>query len=153
MLDKSSAVLKEKKDFSGIEPSERVLLLSHCMRPSQKCPAKFSKTGLRCLDDCGIDCVVGRLRRAALDKGYKGICIAAGGKMALKFVIDNNPKGIVAIACRKELEEGVNEVSALANGKGVVPMVVVVPLLQDGCIDTEVDEVEALSAINAGLNL
>lgn len=152
-MDGSSTVLKEKKDLSKIKACERVLLLSHCMRPSQKCPAKFNKSGLQCLDDCQIDCVVGRLKRAALKQGYKGICIAAGGKMALKFVIENNPKGIVAIACKKELEEGVNEVSALAEGDGNAPTIIVVPLLQDGCVDTEVDVEEALSAINAGLDL
>ena len=34
-----------------IDPGKRILLLSHCMRPSQECTAKMSKDGLMCKDD------------------------------------------------------------------------------------------------------
>ncbi len=69
--------------------------------------------------------------------------------MALKFIREKNPKGIVAVACMKELAEGVSAVKELEgnekdNGSGNnVPIVMSVPLLKDGCVDTEVDEEEA----------
>ncbi|HEX2924492.1 MAG TPA: DUF116 domain-containing protein, partial [Chloroflexota bacterium] len=84
--------------MSATDPTERVLLLSHCMRPSSRCPAKFARDGLQCPEACAEDCVVGRLRRAALELGYKGVCIAAGGTMALNYVAEQDPRGIVAVA-------------------------------------------------------
>lgn len=135
---------KKEENLSKIKPDCRVLLLSHCLRPSKSCPAKFSKEGLACNDDCKIDCTVGRLRRLALKLGYKGVCIAAGGSMALRFVKNNKPQGIVAIACEKELEEGICAVKDIAEkNNDNMPRVIAVPLLTDGCIDTKVDEDEA----------
>lgn len=137
--------------LSLTDPAERVLLLSHCLRPSQTCPGKQDKKGLACPEGCHEACVVGRLRRAALDLGYKGVCIAAGGAMALRFVRESNPGGIVAVACDKELAEGVKAVRAMAGNGQEVPAIVLVPLLSDGCIDTAVDEGQAMQAITAGL--
>lgn len=136
--------------LSKVSPAERVLLLSHCLRPSQTCPGKVNKRGLACPEDCREDCVVGRLRQAALAAGYKGVCIASGGAMALKFVAEHNPRGIVAVACNKELAEGVDAVLGLAPSAGEAPPIVVVPLTRDGCVDTEVNEAQALAAITMG---
>jgi len=136
--------------LSKVSPPERVLLLSHCLRPSQACPGKVAKRGLVCPEGCTEECVLGRLRQAALALGYKGVCIASGGAMALKFVVEQNPRGIVAIACNKELAEGVEAVQALAPRTTDAPAIVVVPLLRDGCVDTEVDEAQAIAAIAAG---
>lgn len=129
---------------------ERVLLLSHCLRPSQTCPGKVAKRGLVCPEDCTEDCVVGRLRQAALALGYKGVCIASGGSMAVKFVAEQNPRGIVAVACKRELSEGVDAVLGLAAGGQEPPAILVVPLTSDGCVDTEVDEAQAMAAITLG---
>lgn len=138
-----------KQRLAATRPAERILLLSHCLRPSQTCPGKLSKAGLICPEGCDQPCVAGRLRRAALALGYKGVCIASGGSMAVRFVRDTGPQGIVAVACRKELEEGVEAVGSLDdNGRG--PAIVVVPLLTDGCIDTTVDEELAQEAIALG---
>lgn len=136
--------------LAKVSPAERVLLLSHCLRPSQTCPGKLNKRGLVCPDDCQEDCVVGRLRRAALAAGYKGVCIASGGAMALKYVAELRPRGIVAVACSKELAEGVEAVNGMAANPGEAPPIVVVPLTRDGCVDTEVDEAQALAAIALG---
>jgi hypothetical protein len=143
--------------LSATSPEERILLLSHCLRPSQSCPGKVAKSGLVCPPDCDQPCVVWRLRQAALTLGYKGVCIAAGGAMALRFVRESRPLAIVAVACDKELAEGVEAVEAWAEGAQRVartppwmPAIVAVPLLTDGCIDTTVDERQAREAIAAG---
>ncbi len=127
-----------------------MLLLSQCLRPSQTCPGKMGKKGLACPDGCQEACVIGRLRQAALELGYKGVCIAAGGAMALRFVTENNPRGIVAVACPKELAEGVQAVRDMAGNGAEAPAIVSVPLLADGCVDTQVDEAEVLAAIRLG---
>ena len=143
--------MKEPQEsLSLTAPAERVLLLSQCLRPSQTCPGKMERKGLACPESCQEACVVGRLRRAALGLGYKGVCIAAGGAQALRFVTEHSPRGIVAVACGKELEEGVQAVNGRVGPGQQAPAIVVVPLLSDGCVDTEVDEALALTAISAG---
>lgn len=131
-------------------PSERVLLLSHCLRPSQTCPGKMSKKGMVCPESCQEDCVLGRLRSKALALGYRGVCIAAGGAMAVRYVAEQRPRGIVAVACHKELAEGIEAVHAMAGRDTIPPVIVGVPLLTDGCVDTRVDEQRALAAISLG---
>ena len=136
--------------LSRVSPSQRILLLSHCLRPSQTCPGKYSKQGLECPDDCAEPCAVGRLRRAALGLGYKGVCIAPGGRLAFKYVKETSPQGIVAIACYKELEEGAKAVRELAGSDELMPPILEVPLTRDGCVDTEVDEEQAIKMITLG---
>jgi hypothetical protein len=138
------------EDLAATPPSERVLLLSYCLRPSETCPGKFFKTGIACPDDCTEDCVVGRLRKKALALGYKGVCIAAGGAMALRFVSEQHPLGIVAIACEKELAEGREGVQKMTKNGNAQPILATIPLVRDGCVDTEVDEELAMAAIVAG---
>jgi geranylgeranyl diphosphate synthase type II len=139
--------------LSQVDPSRRVLLLSHCLRPSQSCPGKFNKQGLMCSEDCLEDCVIRRLREVASRMGYKGTCVAAGGAMALRFIKEHNPLGIVAVACDRELSEGVEGVKEMTRNTQEVPAIVIVPLTSDGCVDTEVDEGIAISAITLGCSL
>ncbi len=141
--------------LSATDPGDRVLLLSHCLRPSQSCPGKYTRQGLACPENCTEECVVGRARRAALELGYRGVCIAAGGTMAVRFVAQSAPRAIVAVACSRELVEGVDAVSAMA-GEGEnldLPVIHVVPLSRDGCVDTEVDEQALMEAIRAGCGI
>lgn len=133
--------------LSLIQPSQRVLLLPHCLRPSQTCPGKYSKQGLECPEDCAEDCTIGRLRRTALSLGYKGVCIAPGGRLAMNYIKEKSPKGIVAVACQKELEEGIHGVRELSGSDKLMPLMVIIPLVKDGCVDTEVDEEQALKMI------
>jgi hypothetical protein len=66
----------------------------------------------------------------------------------LKYVQESSPQGIVAVACQKELEEGIRGVKELAGGDELMPPIVVIPLTRDGCVDTEVDEGEVLRVLN-----
>ncbi|MFC1994158.1 DUF116 domain-containing protein [Chloroflexota bacterium] len=136
-----------KESLSEVSPTERVLLLSHCLRPSQTCPGKFDKKGLICPEDCNENCVIGRSKKFALGLGYKGVCIAAGGAMALRFLKEHDPRGIVAVACTKELEEGVEAIEKTVEDERKMPVIVVIPLLSDGCVDTEADEEQVLNVI------
>ena len=71
----------------------------------------------------------------------------------MKYIQENNPLGIVAVACQKELEEGVHSVKELTGSDELVPPVVIIPLTRDGCVDTEVDEEQALGMIASGCYL
>ena len=135
-------------EFARIDPAKRILLLPHCLRPSQTCPGKLSKTGLVCPEDCTEACVIRVLRQEALRQGYGGVCVAAGGKMALKFVQQNGAKAILAVACDEELKMGIEAVGRLEKYRHSRPCFIVVPLLKDGCVDTEVDVDQVLAALS-----
>ena len=66
--------------------------------------------------------------------------------MAVRFLAEHKPDGIVAVACQQELEEGVEAVSKM-EWAGPPPPVAQVPLSKDGCVDTEVDVALARSII------
>jgi len=136
--------------IGAIAPADRVLLLPHCLRPSETCPGKHSKEGLVCPEDCSLPCAIRVLREAALEYGYKGVCVAPGGSMVLRFVEQMAPLAIVAVACEKELELGVTGVKELVAAHRIsMPVVEVVPLTKEGCVDTEVDIEEALRTLNS----
>jgi len=136
------------RKLAAIAPADRILLLPHCLRPSETCPGTYSRQGLVCPEDCSQPCAIRVMREAALKLGYKGVCVAPGGSMALRFVKQMNPKGIVAVACKKELELGIHGVESLAQkGEIQMPVIEVIPLSKDGCVDTEVDLERALETI------
>ncbi len=126
--------------------SQRVLLLPHCLRPSQDCPGRMTKQGLDCTGCTRTECAIHRLRSAAIEAGYGGICVAPGGRLAVRFLVERQPAGVIAVACDKELEEGLEAIEEIewSNGR---PTVVTIPLLRDGCVDTEVDVAAAQRAI------
>ncbi len=130
--------------------SKRVLLLPHCLRPSLDCPGKITKQGLDCTGCDHTECAIYQLRAAAAEAGYKGVCVAPGGRLALRFLTEQQPAGIVAVACAQELEEGIEAVAKM-EWEGELPAVTVIPLSRDGCVDTEVD-VEAAREIIFGHN-
>jgi hypothetical protein len=70
--------------------------------------------------------------------------------MALSYVRRTQPRGIVAVACRKELEEGIQAVNGAASSLASRPAILTVPLTKDGCVDTEVDVPSALQTIELG---
>jgi len=142
--------MDELSRLMHIVPSRRILLLPHCLRHSNSCKAKYDEEGLQCIH-CNPECSVNRLSTAAAAYGYGGICVAPGGKLAIKYISKKRPEAIVAIACDKELEEGVQGVKEIKRDDNIpIPLMVIIPLLKDGCVDTEVDETAALEAIRTG---
>lgn len=139
--------MAQDETLQKVPPGERVLLLPHCLRPSQTCPGRPSKEGFQCPEDCREQCAIRRLKEEAHALGYKGVCIAPGGALALKFIKKHVPQAVVAIACHKELAEGAEAVNEL---EGPAPRVATLPLLEDGCVDTEVDLDAALALLRQG---
>jgi len=93
------------------------------------------------------ECAIKVLRAEAERLGYKGVCVAPGGALALRYVQEKSPRLVVAVACQKELLEGMEAVAKLEKP----PKVVALPLSRDGCVDTEVDVPAALSLLRVGL--
>lgn len=137
--------MTEKTAMDSIPYERRVLLLPHCLRPSNDCPGKMTKQGMNC-EGCTItDCAIYQLRSTADEMGYGGVCVAPGGRLAIRFLVQHQPAAVIAIACDKELEEGIEAV-AQTEWEGEQPIVVTFPLSEDGCVDTVVD-VEAAREI------
>lgn len=130
--------MTKQTDVASVPFSKRVLLLPHCLRPSQDCPGKMTKQGLNCAGCSLADCAIYKLRAAAAVVGYGGVCVAPGGRLAIRFLAEHQPDGVIAIACDKELEEGLDAIAQM-EWEGDRPIVLTFPLSQDGCVDTEVD--------------
>ena len=96
---------------------------------------------------------VNHLHKAVIKLGYKGVCIAPGGRLAVKYVKGTRPRAIVAVACQKELEEGIHGVQELKCGNKTEPLIIIIPLVRDGCVDTEVDAEKAVELIASGYSL
>jgi hypothetical protein len=147
-LEYNEAMNRER--MLGIDVSRRVLLISHCLRESRTCVADTTEKGIECVS-CNELCQVNMITQAAMRHGYRAVCVAPGGSLAIKFIKEHMPLGVVAVACCKELEEGVQAVRELAEKAGITPpAVVTVPLRKDGCVDTLVDVDKALAAIAIG---
>jgi hypothetical protein len=130
--------------------SERVLLLPHCLRKAESCQASYDEHGLQCAR-CREDCAVNLLTARAAELGYRGICVAPGGRLAVNFIKEVRPRAVLAVACDKELVDGVEGVQKQAEAAGLdAPAIVVVPLLKDGCVNTEVDLPKALDLLGEG---
>lgn len=130
--------MTKQTDVASVPFPQRVLLLPHCLRPSQDCPGKMTKKGLDCTGCSLTDCAIHKLRAAAAEVGYGGVCVAPGGRLAVRFLAEHQPAGVIAIACDKELEEGLEAIAQM-EWESDQPIVVTFPLSQDGCVDTEVD--------------
>lgn len=140
--------MDEKERWKRIPPGERILLLPHCLRPSSGCPGQMTRQGLVCPPDCPLSCPIGVLRKEAERLGYKGAFVAPGGVLALGLVREIAPRGILAIACTKELLEGRQAVAMLGENP---PVVVALALSRDGCVDTAVDLEQARKLLELGL--
>lgn len=124
--------------LKAIDPEDRVLLLPHCLRRSEHCQATYERgLGLQC-KKCDPDCPVNRILQIAEARGLGGICVAPGGSIAVEYLKKHKPRGILAVACPKELVMGVESVGSMSDN-GWEPVVVTIDLLKDGCVDTEVD--------------
>jgi hypothetical protein len=98
----------------------------------------MTKQGLSCAGCSLTNCAIHQLRAAADEAGYDGVCVAPGGRLAVRFLAERQPAGVVAIACDKELQEGLEAIAEM-EWESSRPVVVTFPLSQDGCVDTVVD--------------
>ena len=112
-------------------PERRLLLLPHCLKHAEGCPADYDQFGLDC-KQCGA-CSIADFRTEAEEMGYK-VLVAEGSPIVMKIIISGYVDAIVGVACLNVLEKAIDKV--LLAG---VPCMAV-PLLSSDCRNTSVDE-------------
>ncbi|TYB30328.1 MAG: DUF116 domain-containing protein [Candidatus Mcinerneyibacterium aminivorans] len=118
-----------KNQDLNIDNEDMLMLLPHCLQNS-KCKIRIT-TNIDNCEKCGL-CEIGTLKEIA--ENYKiDTFVVTGGTLARRFVKKNKPKGIVAVACRHDLKEGIELVYP-------IPVYGILNRQPEGpCINTQVD--------------
>jgi len=119
-----------RERFKNIRYSDRILLLPQCLR-SRDCTAKLGELGYEC-NNCG-KCKIGPFMDEARSLGYEKILIISGGSIVPKIFAKFKPKASLGVGCFKELVMG----SFVCEKFGIVGQGL--PLLKDGCLETDLD--------------
>jgi geranylgeranyl diphosphate synthase, type II len=120
-----------REQVSAIDFKRRLLLLPHCLKHAEGCPADYDEFGLDCRK-CGA-CSVADFKVKAEDLGYK-VLVSEGTPIVLKIIVSGHIDAIVGVACLNVLEKALDKV--LLAG---IPSVAV-PLLSSNCRSTSVDD-------------
>ena len=119
-----------RDQVSAIDFNRRLLLLPHCLKNAEGCPADYDEFGLDCRK-CGA-CEVADFKTKAEDLGYK-VLVSEGTPIVLKIIVSGHVDAIVGVACLNVLEKAIDKI--LMAG---IPCVAA-PLLSSNCRSTSVD--------------
>ncbi len=117
----------------------RLLLLPHCMRNEEVCPASYNEFGLVC-EDCG-GCSLSQWRALGREKGYQ-VLIAEGSPIVLQLILQGKADAVLGIGCLNSLEKALDKI--LMTGLPAMA----VPLHSSACRNTSTDEAWALAMID-----
>ncbi len=120
-----------KQQTLAIPFERRLLLLPHCLKHAEGCPADYDEFGLDC-ESCGA-CSIADYKVKAEQLGYK-VLVAEGSPIVLKIIVDGYVDGIVGVACLNVLEKAIDKI--LLAG---VPSYAI-PLHTGDCKNTSLDE-------------
>jgi geranylgeranyl diphosphate synthase type II len=120
-----------KQQFLSIPFERRMLLLPHCLKHAEGCPADYDEYGLDC-EKCGA-CSIADYKVRAEQLGYK-VLVAEGSPIVLKIIISGHIDGILGVSCLNVLEKAIDKV--LVAG---VPSYAI-PLHSGDCKNTSLDE-------------
>lgn len=115
----------------AIPYSRRLLLLPHCLRSAEQCPAAYDQVGLLC-KDCGA-CRLTNLRALAQQLGYQ-VLIAEGSPVVMQMILANRADALLGVACLNSLEGALEKILL-----GGIPCMAI-PLLAGTCQNTATDE-------------
>jgi len=90
-------------NFFGIHSQRILLLLPHCLQSSQ-CKIRIVDDIIEC-EECG-NCDMAKMKNIVSKYNVKAV-VAAGGSLARKLIHDNKPEVIIAVACHRDLTDGV----------------------------------------------
>ena len=119
-----------RDQVAAIPFHRRLMLLPHCLKNAEGCPAEYDELGLDC-KKCGA-CEVGDFRTKAEELGYK-VLVSEGTPIVLKIIVSGHIDAIVGVACLNVLEKAFDKV--LLAG---IPCIAT-PLLSSNCKNTSVD--------------
>lgn len=137
MVELASAFWQDQVAAAPYE--RRLLLLPHCLKHAEGCPADYDEFGLDC-KKCGA-CSIADYRSVAEKLGYK-VLVAEGSPIVLKIIVSGYVDAIVGVACLNVLEKAIDKI--LLAG---IPCMAV-PLLSSDCRNTSVDEDWVAEMIN-----
>ncbi len=120
-----------REQVQAIPFNRRLLLLPHCLKHAEGCPADYDEFGLDCRK-CGA-CSVADFKGKAEDLGYK-VLVSEGTPIVLKIIVSGHVDAIVGVACLNVLEKAIDKI--LLAG---IPCVAA-PLLSSNCRSTSVDD-------------
>jgi hypothetical protein len=120
-----------REQVQAIPFNRRLLLLPHCLKNAEGCPADYDEFGLDCRK-CGA-CSVADFKTRAEDLGYK-VLVSEGTPIVLKIIVSGHVDAIVGVACLNVLEKAIDKI--LLAG---IPCVAA-PLLSSNCRSTSVDD-------------
>ncbi len=120
-----------RDQVSAVDFKRRLLLLPHCLKHAEGCPADYDEFGLDCRK-CGA-CSVADFKIKAEELGYK-VLVSEGTPIVLKIIVSGHADAIVGVACLNVLEKAFDKI--LLAG---VPCVAA-PLLSSNCRSTSLDE-------------
>jgi geranylgeranyl pyrophosphate synthase len=127
-----------RQTVAGIPYNKRLLLLPKCLRAQDECPAGFDEIGLVC-EHCDR-CIINELQAQAEQLGY-AVLIAEGSPVVMSLIETGRIEAVIGVSCLDVLEKTFPYMEA-----GAVPGMAI-PLLYDGCADTNVDVDWVLEAI------
>src|SRR5207244_10268475 len=90
-----------RDQVSAIDFKRRLLLLPHCLKNAEGCPADYDEFGLDC-KKCGA-CSVADFKVKAEELGYK-VLVSEGTPIVLKIIVSGHVDAIVGVACLNVLE-------------------------------------------------
>ena len=120
-----------RDQVAAIPFNRRLLLLPHCLKNAEGCPADYDEFGLDC-KKCGA-CSVADFKVKAEELGYK-VLVSEGTPIVLKIIVSGHIDAIVGVACLNVLEKAFDKI--LIAG---IPCVAT-PLLSSNCKSTSVDD-------------
>jgi geranylgeranyl pyrophosphate synthase len=128
-----------RAQVEAIPFNRRLLLLPHCLKNAEGCPADYDEFGLDCRK-CGA-CSVADFKSRAEDLGYK-VLVSEGTPIVLKIIVSGHVDAIVGVACLNVLEKAIDKI--LLAG---IPCVAA-PLLSSNCKSTSVDDDWVFELVN-----
>jgi geranylgeranyl pyrophosphate synthase len=124
----------------------RLFLLPHCLSDRAACTGSYDSVGLHCAG-CG-SCEIHGLKTQAEQLGYS-VIVAEGTSSLFLEILEGDVDAIFGVACLDSLEKSFEHLIDL----GVAHMAV--PLLKDGCRNTEaeIDQIRLLLTAEAAPSL
>ena len=119
-----------REQVAAVPFNRRLLLVPHCLKNAEGCPADYDEFGLDCVK-CGA-CSVADFKGKAEELGYK-VLVSEGTPIVLKIIVSGHVDAIVGVACLNVLEKAFDKI--LLSG---IPCVAT-PLLSSNCKSTSVD--------------